>query len=256
MSADEYHLQGFDLDGRQAVVTGAGRGIGEACAIALAQAGADVIAMSRTQEEIDHVAERIESGGGRARAAACDVTDADSVRQAFADLQRVDILVNSAGTNIPEPFLSVREKHLDAVMRVNVIGTFLASQVAVQHMIGRGEGGSIINVSSQMGHVGAARRTVYCASKPAGEGLTKAMAVELAEHRIRVNAIAPTYIETPMTKPFFEDPEFRRDAIGRIPLGRLGVVGDVVGAVVYLASPGASLVTGTSLVIDGGYTAQ
>ena len=190
------------------------------------------------------------------QSAVCDVTDSRQVEEAVDFLEQVDILVNNAGTNVPEPFLEVSEDNLDRMLAVNVKGVFLVAQAAARCMVERGEGGSIINISSQMGHVGAPRRTVYCATKHAVEGLTKAMAVELAPHDVRVNSVAPTFVETPMTKPFLEDEAFREDTLSRIPLGRLGRVEDVTGAVLFLASPAAGLITGASLLVDGGWTAQ
>ena len=165
------------------------------------------------------------------------------------------MLVVSAGTNIPEPLLDVTEEHLDALLALNVRAVFVTVQAAARRMVDAG-GGSIVLLSSQMGHVGAAGRTVYCATKHAVEGLTKAAAVELAPHGVRVNAVAPTFVETPMTAPFLADPAFREEVEGRIPLGRLGRVEDVAAAVVYLVSDAAALVTGTSLLVDGGWTAQ
>jgi NAD(P)-dependent dehydrogenase (short-subunit alcohol dehydrogenase family) len=178
------------------------------------------------------------------------------VEEAVDFLKQIDVLVNNAGTNVPEPFLEVSEENLDRVLAVNVKGVFLVAQSAARRMVEHGEGGSIINVSSQMGHVGAPRRTVYCATKHAVEGLTKAMAVELAPHNVRVNSVAPTFVETPMTKPFLEDETFRENTLSQIPLGRFGRVEDVTGAVVFLASPAAGLITGASLLVDGGWTAQ
>jgi len=178
------------------------------------------------------------------------------VEEAVDFLEQIDILVNNAGTNVPEPFLEVSEENLDRMLAVNVKGVFLVAQAAARRMVERGEGGSIINISSQMGHVGAPRRTVYCATKHAVEGLTKAMAVELAPHNVRVNSVAPTFVETPMSKPFLEEETFREDTLSRIPLGRLGQVEDVAGAVLFLASPAAGLITGASLLVDGGWTAQ
>jgi NAD(P)-dependent dehydrogenase (short-subunit alcohol dehydrogenase family) len=178
------------------------------------------------------------------------------VGEAVDFLEQVDILVNNAGTNVPEPFLEVSEDNLDRMLAVNVKGVFLVAQAAARRMVERGEGGSIINISSQMGHVGAPRRTVYCATKHAVEGLTKAMAVELAPHKVRVNSVAPTFVETPMTKPLLENETLREDTLSRIPLGRLGRVEDVTGAVLFLASPAAGLITGASLLVDGGWTAQ
>jgi NAD(P)-dependent dehydrogenase (short-subunit alcohol dehydrogenase family) len=248
-------LPSFDLSGRVALVTGAGRGIGEGCALGLAEAGADLVLVSRSARELQAVAERVEASGRRAVVAPCDVTSAEDVRALAEEAGRVDVLVNGAGTNIPEPFLDVSEQSFDALVAVNLKGTFLVSQALARSMAMRGDG-SIVNISSQMGHVGGPNRTVYCASKHGVEGLTKAMALDLAPRGVRVNAVAPTYIETPMTSGFLADPEFRADTISRIPLGRVGSVDDVVGAVVYLASPAASLVTGASLLVDGGYTAQ
>jgi NAD(P)-dependent dehydrogenase (short-subunit alcohol dehydrogenase family) len=239
-----------------AVVTGAGRGIGRGCALALAEAGADVVAIARTRGDVESVAEEVEGLGRSARAVVCDVTNARRLERVMRSLDRVDVLVNGAGTNIPEPFLDVAESALDTLLAVNVKGTFLAAQAAARRMVAIGQGGTIVNLSSQMGHVGAANRSVYCATKHAVEGLTKALAVELAPHGIRVNAVAPTFIETPITAPFLADEEFRAEVEDRIPLGRVGSVSDVVGAVVFLASPAAGLVTGTSLLVDGGWTAQ
>lgn len=242
------------LDGRIAIVTGAGRGLGRGCALALAEAGADIALLARSRDQLEQVATEVERLGRRAWPLVCDVTDATQVAGAFEALDRVDILVNNAGANIPEPFLEVTEEHFDAVLALNVKGVFLAGQAAARRM--RAQGGAIINVSSTMGHVGAAMRTVYCATKHAVEGLTRAMAVELAPYRIRVNAVAPTFVETTLTRPFLADEDFRASVLARIPLGRLGQVEDVTGAVVFLASPAAALITGASLLIDGGWTAQ
>jgi NAD(P)-dependent dehydrogenase (short-subunit alcohol dehydrogenase family) len=250
----------FRLDGRVALVTGAGRGIGAEAAVALALAGAEVILLSRTRGELEQVAQRIAEQGGRSRVLVCDVTDNAQVRAAFEPVERLDILLNSAGMNIPEPFVEVSEAHLDEVVTLNVRAAFLVAQAAARKMLEapdrRERGGSIINMSSQMGRVGAERRTVYCMTKHAVEGLTKSMAVELAPHNIRVNAVAPTFLETPMTAKFFENPEFRTWVLERIPLGRVGRMDEVTGAIVFLASPAASLVTGASLAIDGGWTAR
>jgi NAD(P)-dependent dehydrogenase (short-subunit alcohol dehydrogenase family) len=219
-----------------------------------------VVLVSRTRSELEQVASRIVEAGGRARVVVCDVTNPEQVNSALASIERLDILLNNAGMNIPEPFVEVSEAHLDDMIALNVRAAFLVAQAAVrkmlQHPDRRKQGGSVIHVTSQMGRVGAERRTVYCMTKHAMEGLTKAMAVELAPNNIRVNAIAPTFLETPMTASFFADPEFRNWAISRIPLGRIGRMEEVTGAIVFLASPAASLITGTSLAIDGGWTAQ
>ncbi|MGH2985170.1 MAG: SDR family NAD(P)-dependent oxidoreductase [Solirubrobacterales bacterium] len=249
-------LPGFGVEGRWAFVTGAGRGIGRGCALALAEAGADVVAASRTRDELEELRDEIEALGRQARALVLDVTDGRAVARAIDSLDQLDIVVNSAGRNILEPFVEVSEEHLDQLLAINVKGTFLVAQAAARRMLAAESGGSIINLSSQMGHVGAPDRTVYCATKHAVEGLTRSMAVELAPHGIRVNSVAPTFIRTPMTAPLFADKGLRVPLERQIPLGRIGQVEDVVGAVVFLASPAAALITGTSLRVDGGWTAQ
>jgi NAD(P)-dependent dehydrogenase (short-subunit alcohol dehydrogenase family) len=250
----------FRLDGRVALVTGAGRGIGRSVAIAFAQSGAEVWLVSRTQSELDQLAAEIRASGGRAQAAACDVTDATAVGRMVAAIPSLDILVNNAGMNMPEPFVNVTEERLDRVLDLNVRSMFVVAQAATKKMLGapdrKTRGGAIVNISSQMGHVGAENRTVYCMTKHAIEGLTKALGVELAAYNIRVNSVAPTFVDTPMTKPMFERAEFSKWVHDRIPLGRLGQLDEVVSAVLFAASPAASLMTGTSLIIDGGWTAQ
>jgi NAD(P)-dependent dehydrogenase (short-subunit alcohol dehydrogenase family) len=242
-------------EGRLALVTGAGRGIGRACARALAEAGADVVAVSRSPAELETLAEEIRALGRRARPVALDVTHAGAVRRLVEELPALDVLVVSAGTNEPEPLLEVSDEQLDSLLALNVRATFVTLQAVARGMVRAGRG-SIVLISSQMGHVGAAGRSVYCMTKHAVEGLVKAAAVELAPHGVRVNSVAPTFVETPMTAPFLEDEAFRAGVEARIPLGRLGRVEDVTGAVAFLASEASSLVTGTSLLVDGGWTAQ
>jgi len=245
----------FRLDGRTALITGAGRGIGRACAAALAQAGAEVWLAARTKAEIEHAAAEIRAADGSARAAVCDVTHSAEVTKLVTSMPALDVLVNNAGTNIPEPFVEVSEAHLDQLLNLNVRAAFVVAQAAARKMMGRG--GVIINMSSQMGHVGAVNRTVYCMTKHALEGLTKAMALELAPHAIRVVSIAPTFVETPMYRKMrAAKPELEKWVTERIPLGKAGHPDDVAAAVVFAASPAASMVTGTSLVVDGGWTAQ
>jgi NAD(P)-dependent dehydrogenase (short-subunit alcohol dehydrogenase family) len=244
------------LDGRRALVTGAGRGIGMACAAALAQAGARVVLVSRSAAEIAAVAEEIRAEGGSAEPLVLDVTDTGSVRAAIAREAPFDVLVNNAGTNRPRAFLDVTEDDYDAIATLNQRAAFFVAQAVARRMVDGGVRGSIIHMSSQMGHVGGARRSVYCMTKHGIEGLTKAMAIDLAPHGIRVNSIGPTFIDTPLTRPFFEDTAFRDDVLRRIKLGRLGTVEDLMGAVVFLASDAAALVTGTALVVDGGWTAE
>jgi NAD(P)-dependent dehydrogenase (short-subunit alcohol dehydrogenase family) len=250
----------FRLDGKTALVTGAGRGIGRAVAVALARAGAHAVLNSRTPAELETLAAEIAAQGGSAEPLPFDVTDQGAASRAIAALPRLDILVNNAGLNRPQPFLEVDEATLDRLLSLNVRAVFLAAQAAARRMVdgpdGAKTGGVIINMSSQMGHVGSElNRTVYVMTKHAVEGLTKAMAVELAPQGVRVVSIAPTFIMTPLTKPFFDDPAFRKWVLDRIPLGRLGTVDEVAQAVVFLASPAAGLVTGSSLLVDGGWTA-
>lgn len=243
------------LDGKTAVITGAGRGLGLGCAQALAEAGASTILVSRTREELEAACQSIRDAGGLAEPLVCDVTSAEQVEQHIGGLERIDILVNNAGTNIPEPFLDVSEENLDRVIELNVKAMFIVSQAAARRMAEH-DGGSIINMSSQMGHVGSPNRTVYCLTKHAVEGLTKAMAVEMAPQKIRVNSLSPTFIRTPMTETFFANEEFLNWTLDQIPIGRIGGIEDIMGAIVFLASPAASLITGTSLLVDGGWTAK
>jgi NAD(P)-dependent dehydrogenase (short-subunit alcohol dehydrogenase family) len=245
----------FRVDGKIALVTGAGRGIGRAIALALADAGAEVILNSRTPAELEAVASEISGHGGRARVLPFDVTDSAAARSAIGGVTRLDILVNNAGVNQPQPFLEVDEATLDRMIALNVKAAFVVAQTAAQIMVEAGSG-VVINMSSQMGHVGSERdRTAYVMTKHALEGLTKAMAAELAPKGVRVVSIAPTFITTPLTEPFFANAEFKKWVVDRIPLGRIGTVEEVANAVVFLASPAASLVTGSSLLVDGGWTA-
>jgi NAD(P)-dependent dehydrogenase (short-subunit alcohol dehydrogenase family) len=246
----------FRLDGRRALVTGAGRGIGLAAASALADAGAHVTLAARTTGEIEDAAEAIRARGQQAEALTLDVRDVEAVRAAIAAQAPFDILVNNAGTNRPAPFVDVTVEDFDLVLSLNVRAAYFVAQAVARRLVEAGRPGSIVNVSSQMGHVGGANRTVYCATKHAMEGFTKAMAIELAPHRIRVNTLAPTFIETPLTRPFFENRAFREDTLKRIKLGRLGQLEDLTGAIVFLASDASALMTGTSLVVDGGWTAE
>jgi NAD(P)-dependent dehydrogenase (short-subunit alcohol dehydrogenase family) len=240
------------LSGQRALVTGAGRGIGRACAEALAAAGARVIAVARSQDDLAAVAEH---ESGRIETWSADVTDGALLDRIEA-LTDLNILVNNAGANRPQPFVDVDVDSLDFVIDLNIRATFRVAQAAVRSMLAAGIPGSIVHMSSQMGHIGSPNRSVYCMSKHAVEGLTKAMAVELAPSGIRVNSVAPTFVETPLTKPMLDDPEFREFVLGMIPLNKLASMDDVVAAVMYLVSAGAGMVTGHSLKIDGGWTAQ
>jgi NAD(P)-dependent dehydrogenase (short-subunit alcohol dehydrogenase family) len=246
----------FRLEGKRALVTGGGRGIGLAAASALAQAGAAVTLAARTRQEIEDAAAAIRARGQKADALVLDVTDLDAMRTAIAASEPFDVLVNNAGTNRPAFLMDVKVEDFDVIFGLNVRAAFFVAQAAARRLLDAKRAGSIINISSQMGHVGAARRTVYCASKHAMEGFTKAMAIELAPHQIRVNTIAATFVETPMTLPFFQNEAFRNEVLGKIKLGRLGKLEDLTGAIVYLASDASALMTGSSMVLDGGWTAE
>jgi NAD(P)-dependent dehydrogenase (short-subunit alcohol dehydrogenase family) len=249
-------LPSMRLEGRRALVTGAGRGIGLAAAAALAEVGAHVTLVARTSAEIDEAAREIRAAGGDAAPLVLDVTDTAAVRAAIDAAAPFDILVNNAGTNRPRTFLDVTEDDYDAITNLNQRAAYFVAQAVARRLVVAGTGGSIIHISSQMGHVGGQNRTVYCMSKHGIEGLTKAMAIDLAPFGIRVNSIGPTFIDTPLTKPFFQNIAFRDDVLRRIKLGRLGTVEDLMGAVVFLAGDAAALVTGTALVVDGGWTAE
>ena len=239
------------IDGHVALVTGAGRGLGRACALALSGAGARIIAVSRTGAELAGLAGE---APGPVETWVEDVTG-DALLARIEALDRLDVLVNNAGTNHPQPFLKVTDEVLDGMLDLNVRAAFRVARSAARVMMRRG-GGSIVNMSSQMGHVGSPRRTVYCMTKHGIEGLTKAMAVELGPHGIRVNTVSPTFIETPLTRPFLDDPKFAEFVMGMIAMKRLGTVDEVAAAVLYLASPASGIVTGTSLRVDGGWTAH
>ena len=243
----------FRLDGRRAIVTGAGRGIGLAAAAALGEAGAEVTLVSRTSSEVEEAAAMI---GTTATAAVLDVSDISAVKAFFADRPAFNILVNNAGTNRPKPMWDVSEEDYHAVYDLNVKSAFFVAQACVQKMIAEGAQGSLIHMGSQMGHVGGPNRSLYCGSKWALEGMNKAFALDLASHGIRSNTIAPTFIETPLTKPYFDDPAFKAHVLSKIKLGRVGQVEDLMGAILFLASDASALMTGTSMVIDGGWTAD
>ena len=241
------------LDGRRALVTGAGRGIGRAAAAALAEAGAEVTLVARTLPEVEAVADAI---GGGAAPVQLDVLDMAAVSEFFDGEDPFDILVNNAGTNRPRPMWEADEADYDAVLDLNLKSAFFVARGCAKALMAAGKAGSLIHMSSQMGKVGGANRSLYCASKWGLEGMSKAMALDLAPHGIRSNTICPTFIETPLTKPFFEDRQFLDETLDKIKLGRLGQPEDLMGAVLFLASDASGMMTGSSLVIDGGWTAE
>ncbi len=246
----------FRLDGRRALVTGAGRGIGLACAAALAQAGAAVTMVARSRDEIEQRASQIRAEGLAAQAVVLDVTDSAAVDAFFAVNEPFHVLVNNAGTNRPKPITETPDADFDAVVDLNLRATWRIAREWCRVLLRTETAGSLINISSQMGRVGSPGRTVYCATKHAVEGLTKALAWEVGPHGIRVNTLCPTFVETEMTRPMFEDAAFRDMVMGMIALGRLARVEDLMGAVVFLASDASAMVTGSALVVDGGWTAR
>ena len=249
-------LPSFRLDGKNALVTGAGRGIGMGASIALAESGAKVTLVSRTEKELKQLSDHINSQGYESSYIPLDVNNENEISELINSSDPFDILVNNAGTNKPARLVDTDINDFDYVMSLNVRSVINLTKNVVKKMLENNVKGSIINVSSQMGHVGGPNRTTYCSSKFAIEGFTKALAIELASNGIRVNTVCPTFIQTPMTEPFLKDEEFKKNTIGMIPLGRLGEVRDLMGPFVFLASEASSLMTGSSLLVDGGWTSR
>ena len=246
----------FRLDGRRALVTGAGRGLGLACAAALAEAGAEVWLAARSASEVQAAARALSERGDRAHALVLDVTDSAAVARTVAELGPFQVLVNNAGTNRPKPFDDVSEDDVDALLALNVKAAFFVARAVAMGLKAAGLPGSIVQMSSQMGHVGGVNRSIYCATKHALEGMSKALAVELGPHGVRVNTLCPTFIDTPMTHDWLATSAFRDQVLSKIPLGRVGQLEDVMGAVLFLASDASALVTGSALMVDGGWTAS
>jgi len=253
------YLKKINLKNKTAVVTGAGKGIGKACAIALAEAGADLIIISRTQKDLDKVSKIIKKYKSKCISYTCDITNYAQIKNIINKQRKIDILVNNAGTNIPEHFTKVQKKNMEYLVRLNTISTFNVAQLCTLKMLEMKNrkkiGGSIINMSSQMGHVGGPIRSVYNMTKAGLEGLTKGMAIDLASKNIRVNTVCPTFVVTPMTKKFLKNKKFKKETLNKIPLGRFADVSDVATAVAFLASDASSMITGTSILVDGGWTA-
>ena len=253
-------LKKYNLKNKTAIVTGAGKGIGRACAIALAEAGSNLVIISRTKKDLDEVSRVIKKLKVKCKSYVCDITNYNQIKDIINKQSKIDILVNNAGNNIPEHFTKVKTKNMEYLVKINTIATFNLAQLCALKMLKSKNrkkiGGAIVNMSSQMGHVGGPIRSVYNMTKFGLEGLTKGMSIDLAKYNIRVNTVCPTFVVTPMTKKFFKDKKFIKEVLGNIPLGRFAELSDVATAVVYLASDAASMITGTSLLVDGGWTAK
>jgi NAD(P)-dependent dehydrogenase (short-subunit alcohol dehydrogenase family) len=253
-------LKKYNLKNKTAVVTGAGKGLGRACAIALAEAGANLIIISRTKKDLIEVSKIVKKYKSTCKSYVCDITKYDEIKSIITKQPKVDILINNAGNNIPEHFTKVKTKNMEYLVKVNTIAAFNIAQLCTLKMIKTKNrkkiGGAIINMSSQMGHVGGPIRSVYNMNKWGLEGLTKGMAIDLAKYNIRVNTICPTFVVTPMTKKFLKNKKFKKETLANIPLGRFAEMSEVASAVVFLASDAASMITGTSLLVDGGWTAK
>jgi len=251
------YLKKINLKNKYALVTGAGKGLGKACSIALAEAGATVIALSRTQSDLNKLEKTIKRIKGRIIKINCDVMNYDDLKTKLDKIKIIDILVNNAGTNFPEPFEKIKQSSMNYLVDLNLKAAFNVAQLVVKKMLkNKKRGGSIVNMSSQLGHVGMIGRNIYSMTKFGIEGLTKGMGVELANKNIRVNTVAPTFVETPMVKRFFKNKKFKKLVIENIPMGKVAKESDVATAVCFLASDAAAMITGTSILIDGGWTAK
>ena len=253
------YLKKYNLKNKIALVSGAGKGLGKACALALAEAGANLIIISRTKKDLEKVAKEAKKFKSKCKIYVCDITKYNDLKTIINKQPKIDILVNNAGTNIPEHFTKVKTKNMESLVKLNTIAAFNLAQLSSIKMIKTKNrkkiGGAIVNMSSQMGHVGGRIRSVYNMNKFGIEGLTKGMAIDLAKYNIRVNSVAPTFVVTPMTKNFLKNKKFKRDTLNSIPLGRFAEMSEIASAVVFLASDAASMITGTSLLVDGGWTA-
>ena len=253
-------LKKYNLKNKTALVTGAGKGLGRACAIALSEGGSNLVIISRTKKDLSEVSKIIKKNKSKCKSYVCDLTNYSEIKKIINEQPRIDILVNNAGNNIPEHFTKVKTKNMEHLVNINTIAAFNVAQLCALKMIKlknrKKVGGSIVNMSSQMGHVGGPIRSVYNMNKFGIEGLTKGMAIDLAKYNIRVNSIAPTFVVTPMTRKFLKNKKFRKETLNNIPLGRFAEMSEISSAVVFLASDAASMITGTSLLVDGGWTAK
>jgi len=253
-------LNKYNLKNKNAFVTGAGKGLGRACAIALAEAGANLIIISRTKKDLDKVSKIIKKFKVKCKSYVCDITNYNEIKRIINNQPRIDVLINNAGTNIPEYFEKVKRENMEYLVKINTVASFNIAQLCALKMLKaknrKKTGGSIVNMSSQMGHVSGPKRSVYSMTKFGLEGLTKGMALDLAKYNIRVNTVCPTFVVTPMTKKFLKDKKFKREVLDNIPLGRFAEMSEISSAVVFLASDAASMITGTSLLVDGGWTAR
>ena len=254
------YLKKYNLRNKVALVTGAGKGLGRACAIALAEAGSNLIIISRTKKDLDQVSRITKKYKVKCKSYICDINNYNHIKEIINQQSRIDILINNAGTNIPEYFEKVNRKNMEYLVKVNNVAAFNVAQLCTLKMLQAKNrkkiGGSIVNMSSQMGHVSGPKRSVYSMTKFGIEGLTKGMALDLAKYNIRVNTVCPTFVVTSMTKKFLKDRKFKKDMLSSIPLGRFAELSEISSAVVFLASDAASMITGTSLLVDGGWTAR
>tara|TARA_B100000287_G_scaffold365307_1_gene359983 strand:+ start:43 stop:810 length:768 start_codon:yes stop_codon:yes gene_type:complete len=253
-------LKKYNLKNKVALVSGAGKGLGRACAIALAEAGANLVLISRTKKDLEEVLKTVRKYKVKCKIFVCDITNYNQIKKIVNNQPRIDVLVNNAGNNIPEHFTKVKTKNMEYLVKINTVAAFNLAQLCANKMImlknRKKVGGSIVNMSSQMGHVGGPIRSVYNMNKWGLEGLTRGMALDLAKYNIRVNTVAPTFVVTPMTKKFLKNKKFRKETLKNIPLGRFAEMSEIASAVVFLASDAASMVHGTSLLVDGGWTAK